>query len=360
MRVSLVGCDEGVNIEVLRDTGAKQSKKVCDADVTLADVKSSVEPVVWSSLPVTLSRDEWVTAQRADHSLSAVWDQVLTYDPIEDVAQGYFVQNNLLVRKWSPCDHGGLGEPVFQLVVPYAFRNDVMKSAHDHSGHFGVRKTYLHLLKHFFWPRVKKDVAAYIKSCHVCQLTGKPNQKVKPAPLQPVPAVDEPFEYLSSGFSPNELVFGHAVRSLLAALKSNLVSTEAPRNLIDFVTGFHHRLCMAGCMAKARLQLAQDKVKRRYDRRTGDDGVLRPVCFFSRKFNRYQSHFEVYVGGMVPLVVYTDHNPLTFLRSLKSPNPRLVRWSLFLQGYDLDIRHIKGPDNILADALSRAPLSSPG
>lgn len=105
----------------------------------------------------------------------------------------------------------------------------------------------------------------------------------------------------------------------------------------------------------------------------GEEGVLRPVCFFSKKFNRYQSNysviekealaliwalqnFEVYVSGTAPLVVYTDHNPLTFLKSLRTPNQRLMRWFLFLQGHDLDIRHIKGQDNVLADALSRAPL----
>ena len=30
--------------------------------------------------------------------------------------------------------------------------------------------------------------------------------------------------------------------------------------------------------------------------------------------------------------------------------------AVFLQGYDLDIRHIKGVDNVIADALSHAPL----
>lgn len=101
-------------------------------------------------------------------------------------------------------------------------------------------------------------------------------------------------------------------------------------------------------------------------------GLTRPVSFFSKKFNRYQlnysviekealalvwslQHFEVYVGGR-PLVVYTDHNPLTFLQSFKCPNQRLMRWSLFLQAYALEIRHIKGVDNVIADALSRAPL----
>lgn len=72
----------------------------------------------------------------------------------------------------------------------------VLKVAHDESGHFGVKKTYLNILKHFFWPRVKKDVAAYIKICHVCQLTGKPNQSVNPAPLQPILVLNEPFEHL--------------------------------------------------------------------------------------------------------------------------------------------------------------------
>lgn len=104
-----------------------------------------------------------------------------------------------------------------------------------------------------------------------------------------------------------------------------------------------------------------------------DQGMVRPVSFFSKKFNRYQlnysviekealalvwalQHFEVYTGGGRPLVVYTDHNPLTFLQSLKCPNQRHMRWSLFLQAYALEIRHIKGVDNVIADALSRAPM----
>lgn len=68
-------------------------------------------------------------------------------------------------------------------------------------------------------------------------------------------------------------------------------------------------------------------------------------------------HFEVDVScGSGPVVVYTDHNPLTFLSSLRCANQRLVRWSLFLQAHSLDIRHIKGSDNVMADALSRAPV----
>ena len=83
---------------------------------------------------------------------------------VDDVAQGYFVQDGMLVRKWLPCDEDVVGAPVFQVVVPQDFRS-VLRTAPDESGHFGVRKTYLSVLKHFFWPWANKEVAAYIKTC---------------------------------------------------------------------------------------------------------------------------------------------------------------------------------------------------
>ncbi|XP_072163255.1 uncharacterized protein [Diadema setosum] len=103
-----------------------------------------------------------------------------------------------------------------------------------------------------------------------------------------------------------------------------------------------------------------------------DDGVDRPVCYFSKKFNAHQrkystveketlalilslSHFDVYVGSTTqPVVVWTDHNPLTFVNRIRNKNQRLLRWSLILQEYNLDIKHIRGKENIVADALSRA------
>ena len=39
-------------------------------------------------------------------------------------------------------------------------------------------------------------MAAYIKTCHICQVTGKLKQVSKPAPLQPVTVEAAPFEYL--------------------------------------------------------------------------------------------------------------------------------------------------------------------
>ena len=65
-------------------------------------------------------------------------------------------------------------------------------------------------------------------------------------------------------------------------------------------------------------------------------------------------HFDVYLGSTpFKIKVYTDHNPLTFLKTMKNKNQRLVRWSLALQEYNLEIQHIPGSENVVADALSR-------
>jgi len=65
-------------------------------------------------------------------------------------------------------------------------------------------------------------------------------------------------------------------------------------------------------------------------------------------------HFDVYVSFTLhPSVVFTDHNPFTFINKMQNKNQRLTRWALILQEYNLIIKHIKGKDNEIADAMSR-------
>ena len=42
-------------------------------------------------------------------------------------------------------------------------------------------------------PGLKSDVSQHCKSCHTCQMVGKPNQTIPKAHLQPIHAFDEPF-----------------------------------------------------------------------------------------------------------------------------------------------------------------------
>ena len=53
-------------------------------------------------------------------------------------------------------------------------------------------------------------------------------------------------------------------------------------------------------------------------------------------------HFDVYLCSTpFKIKVYTDHNPLTFLKTMRNKNQRLVRWSLALQEYKDKDKKIK-------------------
>ena len=359
------------------------------------------------SVPESLlsaSRGDLVDEQRADATLGELFENVLTEVEGRSAVKGYMVKDGLLVRKWMPHGPRFVGPPVYQIVLPTKFRQEVLRTAHDQLGHLGVRKTYAYILNYFFWPRLKRAVSQYVKTCHTCQITGKPNQTIKPAPLSPILVTAQPFEHLiidcvgplpqsktgckymltvmcqstrypaayplrvitarsvvkaltqfiaifgipkvvqsdqgsnfssqlfsqilkrlgirhnqssayhaqsqgalerfhqtlkallrcycvklqqdweeglpwlllaargvvqeSTGYSPNELVFGHTVRGPLAVLCDSVTSSPPPQKLADYVNGFRRRLCLAGELAKEALASSQAKMKRLYDRGT--------------------------------------------------------------------------------------------
>ncbi|GKB59158.1 reverse transcriptase domain-containing protein [Tanacetum coccineum] len=52
-------------------------------------------------------------------------------------------------------------------------------------------------------------------------------------------------------------------------------------------------------------------------------------------------------------IVYTDHSALKYLFAKQDAKPRLLRWVLLLQEFDIIIRDKKGAENLAADHLSR-------
>ena len=100
-----------------------------------------------------------------------------------------------------------------------------------------------------------------------------------------------------------------------------------------------------------------------------------PTVFVSRtltdtesRYSQIEREFLAIVFGLSRLKKYligtnftveTDHKPIVqlFSKPIDSLSNRLQRWMVAIQHFSFTIRHIKGSDNILADALSRNSVS---
>ena len=104
------------------------------------------------------------------------------------------------------------------------------------------------------------------------------------------------------------------------------------------------------------------------------EGSWRPVALYSRKLTKSQLNWvprekETYaivaalrkwagLIGFQPVLVTTDHKALEdwvteHVDTPSGPRGRRARWHETLSQFDLEVRYIPGPENTVADALSR-------
>jgi reverse transcriptase-like protein len=74
------------------------------------------------------------------------------------------------------------------------------------------------------------------------------------------------------------------------------------------------------------------------------------VVFAMDKFRSYLICSKV--------IVYTDHIAVRYLMTKKEAKPRLIRWVLSLQDFDMEMRDKKGAENYVADHFSRLPFEN--
>ena len=58
------------------------------------------------------------------------------------------------------------------------------------------------------------------------------------------------------------------------------------------------------------------------------------------------------------VIMHTDHATIKYLMANKKAKPRLIRWVLLLQEFDLEIKNKKSSDNVIVDHLSKLERST--
>ena len=98
----------------------------------------------------------------------------------------------------------------------------------------------------------------------------------------------------------------------------------------------------------------------------------KPLAFYSRKFNAAQARYTTGEQELLSIVealkefrtlllgneiiVHTDHKNILYSNLA---NDRIARWRMLLEEYGAEFEHIKGKENIVADALSRMEREGP-
>jgi hypothetical protein len=128
---------------------------------------------ILSHIGSIVKRDEFITLQQQDNSLSLLMDLAKSGQN-KDERSFYSMQNDVLVRHWRD-KFTPEGLEVKQVVVPARLRRKLLTVAHDipSSGHLGTQKTTDRLLRHFWWPRIFGDIKEYCRSCVICQKLGR-------------------------------------------------------------------------------------------------------------------------------------------------------------------------------------------
>ena len=103
------------------------------------------------------------------------------------------------------------------------------------------------------------------------------------------------------------------------------------------------------------------------------ENIFKAIYYASKTFNEAQENYSTTEKEMLAMVfscekfrpyilgshviIHTSHATIRYLMAKKEAEPRLIRWVLLLQEFDLEIKEKKGSNNVIVDHLSRLEMT---
>ena len=200
--------------------------------------------------PVSVTgRAALIAAQQEDPSLQPLLEEALEHTGSSSPNAHYYFHDGILFRRWMPRhlpQDDVEWSSTRQLVVPRQYRHTVIQISHSHrfSAHYGARNTLNKCLKVFYWPGIRKSVYDFVKTCHVCQIAGKPVKRIPSAPLYKVPPVGQPFDHIQV--------------DVVGPLPRTRKGNEYIVTVLDVATRFVHGVPLRAVSAKAVVRSLKD------------------------------------------------------------------------------------------------------
>ena len=187
-----------VDQQILEDNEVDGEREETQAVMTRrmkAEENKSMKPLnVTAEIDAATTRADVIRMQKADKSLTTVWNTINTTPTVDDIQPGenrIVIKGELLHRILKSRD----GRVKSQLVLPKEMRVKALRLAHEGvmSGHQGINKTTDRLTRVFWFPGIGAEVIRYCRSCDICQRTVAKG-RVARVELGHMPIIDTPFD----------------------------------------------------------------------------------------------------------------------------------------------------------------------
>ena len=192
-------------------------------------------------------------------------------------------------------------------------------------------------------PKTQKDVRSFLGLCNYYRRFVQNFSKIA-TPLNQLLQKDKPFHWDDKC----QTAFENLKHALITAPMLTypdmnvpfILSTDASGTAIGYILGQKDSDGKEMVVAYGGRSLRPDE--RKY---TVSEQECLAVVEGIKAYKEYLSHQK--------FTIFTDHQALKWLHSIKDPSTRLGRWAILLQEYQYDIVHKQGRVHLNADALSR-------